>query len=321
MKVRIVDTNCIINKTSAGLIKLWGVTQLERILRIAKLSEPTLIEIISENDRKFIYKIIKRVNLKNEIKIIISDKKSNKKFDVILDTKNVYEIDLKNKKIEKIYTINKSEDKWIAEKKIYDLNSRLEPASNFTTHYIIRPIGNFLTKRFVGFYPIITPNRITFFAFILCTIGAYFLASTEYMFRMLGLSLFYFSFFLDCVDGPIARITLNFSDFGRFLDENTDRYRIILFYLSPSIALYFMNWSFYNIALGFILLGLVFFNSFLILKFKTAFLKQFDNYISAQNVFMLFSIFILVDQIIFGYLLFILILSSLSLFIFSKRKE
>ncbi|NOQ55619.1 MAG: hypothetical protein GQ477_02310 [Nanohaloarchaea archaeon] len=321
MKVKIVDENHIINKKPVGLIKLWGVTQLERILRIAKLSEPTLIEINSKNDRKIIDKIIKRVNLRDDIKVIISEKRSNKRYDLVLDTKNVYEIDLKNKKIDNIHTIDKSKDKKIAETKIYDLNSRLEPASNFTTHYVIRPVGNFLTKRFVRFYPIITPNRITFFAFIICTIGAYFLASKGYMFRMLGLSLFYISFFLDCVDGPIARITLNFSDFGRFLDENTDRYRIIIFYLSPAIALYFMDGSFYNIAFSFILIGLVFFNSFMILKFKTAFLKQFDSYISAQNIFMLFSIFILIDQIIFGYLLFIIVLSAISVYIYSKRKE
>jgi CDP-diacylglycerol--glycerol-3-phosphate 3-phosphatidyltransferase len=80
---------------------------------------------------------------------------------------------------------------------------------------ILDPIGNFLNR--TG----LTPNAITLVGLAGTTLGAYFLARGQ---MVLGGITLLLSVLVDALDGTMARLRGESSDFGAFVDSVSDRY-------------------------------------------------------------------------------------------------
>src|SRR3954465_6717559 len=71
----------------------------------------------------------------------------------------------------------------------------------------------------------VTPNRLTFAAFVLGLVSAACFWHQGYAWLLAGAVLFHLSFVLDCMDGKIARLNGTGSVFGAWLDYVFDRLR------------------------------------------------------------------------------------------------
>lgn len=73
----------------------------------------------------------------------------------------------------------------------------------------------------------ITPNQITWGAFLLGLVSAGFFALGDWQWLVAGAVVYHFSFILDCMDGKVARLTGTGSVFGAWLDFVFDRIRVM----------------------------------------------------------------------------------------------
>jgi phosphatidylglycerophosphate synthase len=73
----------------------------------------------------------------------------------------------------------------------------------------------------------VTPNRLTFGAFLVGLGSAYCFWQQDYMWLLAGAVLYHLSFVLDCMDGKIARLNGTGSLFGTWLDYVFDRLRVL----------------------------------------------------------------------------------------------
>ncbi|MFG2648388.1 CDP-alcohol phosphatidyltransferase family protein [Streptomyces sp. NPDC048436] len=73
----------------------------------------------------------------------------------------------------------------------------------------------------------ITPNQITWGAFLLGLVSAAFFALGDWQWLVAGAVVYHFSFILDCMDGKVARLTGTGSVFGAWLDFVFDRIRVM----------------------------------------------------------------------------------------------
>ena len=84
--------------------------------------------------------------------------------------------------------------------------------------FFVLPVANRLVL-VLGNYSKITPNQVTFSAFALRISSAILFFNQYYGF---GAFFFYLAYVLDCVDGPLARLTGQTSEAGRYLDHVSD---------------------------------------------------------------------------------------------------
>ncbi len=89
--------------------------------------------------------------------------------------------------------------------------------------YINRPLSRLITSRIVK-YAWVTPNRVTLASFVLALIAALIMAQPGWMMLVLGGVLAQAASIIDGVDGEIARLRHEQSDFGAWLDAVLDRY-------------------------------------------------------------------------------------------------
>ncbi|MFH8489570.1 CDP-alcohol phosphatidyltransferase family protein [Streptomyces longisporoflavus] len=73
----------------------------------------------------------------------------------------------------------------------------------------------------------ITPNQITWGAFLLGLVSAAFFAMGDWQWLVVGAVVYHCSFILDCMDGKVARLTGTGSVFGAWLDFVFDRIRVM----------------------------------------------------------------------------------------------
>jgi len=95
---------------------------------------------------------------------------------------------------------------------------------------ILDPIGHFLNG--TG----LTPNAITLLGLAGTTLGAYFLARGEMVIGGITLLL---SVLIDALDGTMARLRGESSDFGAFVDSVSDRYAELITY--SGVLYYFLD--------------------------------------------------------------------------------
>ncbi|MFP3987241.1 CDP-alcohol phosphatidyltransferase family protein [Streptomyces sp. E11-3] len=74
----------------------------------------------------------------------------------------------------------------------------------------------------------ITPNQITWGAFLLGLVSAACFAFGDWRWLIAGAVLYHLSFVLDCMDGKVARLTGTGSVFGAWLDFVFDRIRVMI---------------------------------------------------------------------------------------------
>ncbi len=101
--------------------------------------------------------------------------------------------------------------------KLIDLESLLQLKSWWALIAVL-PIANRLAIFFANFTRI-TPNSITLSAALFrIASGIFFLKGAFFV----GAASFYVAYTLDCVDGPLARLTQQSSEMGRYLDHLSD---------------------------------------------------------------------------------------------------
>ena len=71
-------------------------------------------------------------------------------------------------------------------------------------------------------YTNIKPNTITFISILIRFLSCLFFLKGTYIFLVLGGTCFQIAYLLDCIDGPIARLTNQTSTFGRYFDHMSD---------------------------------------------------------------------------------------------------
>src|SRR3989338_6907649 len=98
----------------------------------------------------------------------------------------------------------------------------------------------------------ITPNMVTVFGFCLTIPAFILLIQGNYVYSIIGAVLGLFSFYLDYVDGSLARIKNMGSIYGQFLDMYFGRFGVLLLYLGIIIGAYKVNPSLIIIVAGFL---------------------------------------------------------------------
>lgn len=119
--------------------------------------------------------------------------------------------------------------------KLQDIRKRLRrPWGDYPlTILIINPV-NLRLSRFLLRTPV-TPNHITILSFILMVSAAVFLSFTGRLSQTFGGLLLLFSYFLDCLDGDLARLKNMKSPLGAMLDPMLDRFGEFAIILGASI--------------------------------------------------------------------------------------
>ncbi|MFD6431944.1 CDP-alcohol phosphatidyltransferase family protein [Streptomyces venezuelae] len=95
------------------------------------------------------------------------------------------------------------------------------------TVLLVDPVATPLV-RFTAMRTRVTPNQITWGAFILGLGSAVCFAFGDWKWLALGAVIYHFSFIFDCMDGKLARLTGQGSVFGAWLDFVFDRIRVMV---------------------------------------------------------------------------------------------
>lgn len=95
------------------------------------------------------------------------------------------------------------------------------------TVLLVDPVATPLV-RFTAMRTNITPNQITWGAFLLGLGSAACFAFGDWQWLVLGAVIYHLSFILDCMDGKVARLTGQGSVFGAWLDFVFDRIRVMV---------------------------------------------------------------------------------------------
>jgi len=126
-------------------------------------------------------------------------------------------------------------------KTIDDIKPFQKPQDSIFAKLINRKFSRFITFYLVKYHKSITPPQITWFSFIISTIGCALFLHPNYWWRLVGIFFLQLGFTLDCCDGEVARLKNNGSKYGAWLDSVFDRIKEVLM-LGAITA----NWYFYK---------------------------------------------------------------------------
>lgn len=96
----------------------------------------------------------------------------------------------------------------------------------------------------------VTPNQLSFLAFVLGLGSATMFLLGSWPWLAGGAALFYLAFYVDCLDGKIARLKGTGSTWGQWLDFIFDRIRIFLCVLALVVGQYLQTGHAWYLALG-----------------------------------------------------------------------
>lgn len=92
--------------------------------------------------------------------------------------------------------------------------------------------------RFLANHTRVTPNQLSSLAFLLGLGSAGAFLAADYRWLVVGAVLFYLAFYVDCLDGKVARLKGTGSTWGQWLDFIFDRIRIFLCMLALVVGQY-----------------------------------------------------------------------------------
>ncbi|MBA7507904.1 Bifunctional IPC transferase and DIPP synthase [subsurface metagenome] len=130
------------------------------------------------------------------------------------------------------------------------------PVSRHLNRPISIPISKYLLKKRI------TPNQISFFAFVLSMFGALFFFLGGYVNLLIGGILAQLSSIIDGCDGEIARLKFQTSEFGGWYDAVLDRYADAFLLFGLTYYAYFPKENFLYLFIGFLALIGSFMNSY-----------------------------------------------------------
>ena len=88
--------------------------------------------------------------------------------------------------------------------------------SRSVADWLCMPLSPFFSTKFVKWQ--LRPNTITLFMIFFGIVGSLFFALPKWEFKVLGIICYYLWYIMDCSDGEVARITKQFSTYGRDMD-------------------------------------------------------------------------------------------------------
>jgi phosphatidylglycerophosphate synthase len=100
------------------------------------------------------------------------------------------------------------------------LSRQTATGDGFLARHVDRSVSRFLSKRLA--HTRVTPNQITLAGVAIGLGGAFLLSRPEYGFQLAGSLLFLICVIVDGVDGEVARLKLQETPFGHYLDIVTD---------------------------------------------------------------------------------------------------
>ena len=125
----------------------------------------------------------------------------------------------------------------IAEGKLMEAQaSQTRGEDGFLARHLNRRVSRFISRRLV-FTPV-TPNQITLAGASIGMAGAFLLSLAGYWPKLIGSLLFLFCIIVDGVDGEIARLKLQATSFGHYLDIITDNIVHIAIFAGITLGLY-----------------------------------------------------------------------------------
>lgn len=136
---------------------------------------------------------------------------------------------------------------------------------------------------FITRFDFITPNMVTFTAFILYTIGSFSLFITYPNHLLVSVVLLPLAFVLDDLDGQLARVTKKYSIIGDYLDKVLDVLKIYIITLSLGVSVYLTTHKGYYLVLA--LTACFFFNYRYYIKLETMFsiLSRDSSYLDKSS--------------------------------------
>jgi phosphatidylglycerophosphate synthase len=135
------------------------------------------------------------------------------------------------------YAVGDGEGRKVSEERLLKvLATQTKSDDGFLARTVSRRISRFFSKRLA--HTSITPNQITVIGVIIGLIGAYFLAEPSYGARLVGAFLFLFCVIVDGVDGEVARLKLQETSFGHYLDIVTDNVVHVVLFVAIALGLY-----------------------------------------------------------------------------------
>ncbi|MDQ8703694.1 CDP-alcohol phosphatidyltransferase family protein [Streptomyces sp. LHD-70] len=126
----------------------------------------------------------------------------------------------------------------------------------------------------------ITPNQITWGAFLLGLVSAACFAMADWRWMIAGAVVYHLSFILDCMDGKVARLTGTGSVFGAWLDFVFDRIRVMVCSIALMAGQYQRTGETIYIWLSLVVIGLDtlrYINSLEIFKIRHSMRKQIKS--------------------------------------------
>jgi phosphatidylglycerophosphate synthase len=135
------------------------------------------------------------------------------------------------------HAVGQGEGREISERHLLKaLAAQTKFSDGFLARTVARRISRFFSKRLA--HTRITPNQITMIGVTIGLLGAYFLAQPTYEARLLGALLFLFCVIVDGVDGEVARLKLQETSFGHYLDIVTDNVVHVVLFVAIAFGLY-----------------------------------------------------------------------------------
>lgn len=123
--------------------------------------------------------------------------------------------------------------------KFFDFLKRFHPKAERDA-YRLFPHDHLMKYVFLPLIPrFVSPNHITILRFILTPFVLWFLLSEQYS---IGVPLFFFAAFTDALDGSLARVRRQITDWGTIADPVADKLLIglvVLFFVIKYIGLFF----------------------------------------------------------------------------------
>jgi phosphatidylglycerophosphate synthase len=123
-----------------------------------------------------------------------------------------------------------------AESLLYAQIRKSVAQDGFIAHHLIRPLTRPLTRALLGTR--VSPNQVTFLALAAGVAAAVFAALGGYRNTALAGGLYWLGNALDCVDGDLARLRLQSSKLGEWLDSMTDEISTFSLLAGLGVGLY-----------------------------------------------------------------------------------
>lgn len=157
-----------------------------------------------------------------------------------------------------------------AEQKL--LSSLDKPSDGPISRYLNRPISTRISRALVKTR--ISPNTLSFLSFLLCCTGAFLFFLGKYPYLLIGGLLAQMSSITDGVDGEIARLKFQQTEFGGWFDAVLDRYADAFLLFGLTYYAYTVTGTLVTLVIGFMAIIGSFVNSYTADKYDGYMMKR-----------------------------------------------